>query len=158
MASTDIELLFTNPTDFRHEVRDLLPVRTTAEAMVREILLIRMAVDDPITIAIIDKAIQDEVMQHYEYLANLRRFYEIALPKVIRREYYHQGAFKSMHQDVFESLQYLMAEIDFCDVDSIGDKKQVFVNLKRQWRWLGCPTAPYEPLYEFVLDRPLLNE
>lgn len=155
MAANTISLRFTNPTGLRHEVRDLLPANTTAETIVRELILIRVALDDPAIIDCIETAISDEMEQHYEYLANLRRLYEIALPIVISKAYYYQGA---MHQDVHDSLQHLMSEVDWCRVTSIGDKRQVLIDLKRQWRWLGCPTAPYEPLYECLLNKPLRNE
>ncbi|KAI4166634.1 MAG: hypothetical protein LQ343_007889 [Gyalolechia ehrenbergii] len=149
-----------NLAELRYEVRDMMPAITTSKAIVRELIAMRAAQDDAAVIAAIDAAINEEATQHLAYRDNLRRFYEISLPVVCRAEYYRRfiDTFGSMDHAVHESLQYLMSQVDFMTVTDIGDKRQVLENLKRHWRWLGCPTAPYEPLYEFVLGVPLRNE
>ncbi|KAL8937314.1 MAG: hypothetical protein Q9216_004486 [Gyalolechia sp. 2 TL-2023] len=149
-----------NLAELRHEVRDTMPATTTSDEIIEELQAMRAAQDNAAVLTAIDAAIDAEIEQDMAYQDNLRRFYEIALPIVCRAEYYRGfiDTFGPMDIDVHESLQFLMAQVDFLTVANIGDKRQVFRDLKRHWRWLGCPTAIYEPLYEFVLGIPFRNE
>ncbi|KAL9025338.1 MAG: hypothetical protein Q9196_005820 [Gyalolechia fulgens] len=155
MAAITIDL-----TNLRWEVRDRMPAKTTSRAILRQLMAMRAAQDDAAVIAAIDAAIDEEATQNLAYRDNLRRFYDIALPIVSRADYYrrHIDTFGSMDEAVHESLQFLLSQVGSVTVTDVGDKRKVFENLKRHWRWLGCRTAPYEPLYEFVLGTPLRNE
>lgn len=96
-------------------------------------------------------AIGKEANSSFEYRDNLRRFYEIALPKIEQAKRRARGNFERHHADIMDSFKELEHRVDDVEVREIGNKDKVLAALRRHWRKLGSSEAtPYEPLWKFV--------
>lgn len=101
-------------------------------------------------------AIADTERRSDKYRQNMRHFYEIACPKA-----YEEFVARSDKYDesVAASLRELHAFVDGVTVTTIPDRNFVLSAIKREWRALGWGEARvWEPLYELVTGRELVNE
>ena len=145
----------------RWEARDELPALTTSEDIVRRIRLTRASQKDRAAIDITNRAIEEEYRHDRVYRDNLRRFLEIAYVSLVEIEADPNPPrlFGRSFDDIFESLHHLESLVHSTKVSGIPDKSEVFVSLKRHWRWLGNWSAmPFEPLFEFVTGKQLRLE
>ncbi|KAL8863196.1 MAG: hypothetical protein Q9178_000571 [Gyalolechia marmorata] len=103
-----------------------------------------------------EAAIAEMEKRSARYRRNMRHFYELAVPKAYEAFITGSDAYDDV---VASSLCELHDFVAATKVTAIGDKKSVLSDLKRDWRMLGGPEAKmWEPLYEIVTGRELLNE
>ncbi|KAL8905558.1 MAG: hypothetical protein Q9171_006625 [Xanthocarpia ochracea] len=101
-------------------------------------------------------AIAEMERRSARYRRNMRQFYELAVPKAYEAFITGSDAYDDV---VASSLCELHNFVAATKVTTIGDKKKVLSDIKRDWRMLGGWEAKmWEPLYEIVTGRELLNE
>ncbi len=101
-------------------------------------------------------AIAEMERRSARYRRNMRQFYELAVPKAYEAFITGSDAYDDV---VASSLCELHNFVAATKVTAIGDKKSVLSDIKRDWRMLGGQEAEmWEPLYEIVTGRELLNE
>ncbi|KAL8921533.1 MAG: hypothetical protein Q9208_005687 [Pyrenodesmia sp. 3 TL-2023] len=174
---------FPNPTpeqrdtavDCRWTVRDHLPNVTTSAAIVGSLMELKRAwardqVEGQVCsvellepLLSMNDAIQDEVAQDRQYQQDMRRFLMMAVPELLDAYNCVHDATTLEADDLIvlalQSARRLAIETDHVAVEGMGNAREVIRRLRRHWRFLGNGTAaPYEPLYELVTGRPLINE
>ncbi|KAL8763271.1 MAG: hypothetical protein Q9184_000911 [Pyrenodesmia sp. 2 TL-2023] len=174
---------FPNPTpeqkdtavDFRWTVRDHLPNVTSSAAIVGTLLELKRAwareqvegqacsIELLEPLLSMNDAIQDEMDQDRQYQQDMRRFLLMAVPELLDAYECVDDAAALEAGDLvvlaLQSARRLAIETEHVIVEDMGDAREVIRRLRRHWRFLGNGTAaPYEPLYELVTGRPLMNE
>ncbi|KAL9593130.1 MAG: hypothetical protein Q9179_006082 [Wetmoreana sp. 5 TL-2023] len=147
--------------DVLGEARDNLSEHITTRELLQQLEFIKKNKEDAIAqlqdeLRLTNLAIEHERLSNINYRQNLRRFFEIALPKIEQAARHTGGPLDLPNYNVhiMDSYAALRDEVDHLKVEEIGNKKRVFSDLERHWRKLGSRAArPYEPLFHFVTGR-----
>lgn len=174
---------FPNPTpeqkdtavDCRWTVRDHLPNVTDSAVIIGTLIELKRAwardqVEGQVCrvellepLIAMNHAIQDELDQDRQYQQDMRRFLLMAVPELLDAYHCVHDAATLQADDLIvlalQSARRLAIETEHVIVEDMGNAREVIRRLRRHWRFLGNGTAaPYEPLYELVTGRPLINE
>ncbi|KAI4178624.1 MAG: hypothetical protein LQ346_007376 [Caloplaca aetnensis] len=161
--------------DLRWTVRDHLADMTSTTAIIDQLLSLKRAwtrerVEGQVCsvellepLVSMNDAIRDELDRDRQYQQDMRRLLMMAVPELLDAYECVDDAATLQPDDLvvlaLQSARRLAIETDHVIVEDLGDARGVIRRLRRHWRWLGNGTAaPYEPLYELVTGRPLINE
>ncbi|KAI4139164.1 MAG: hypothetical protein L6R39_006439 [Caloplaca ligustica] len=162
--------------DTRWEARDKLPELTTSTDIINQLLMkrraLRQALNTPhpddfeqlyVAFRVAITAIKEEQDRDWAYRQDLRRFFEIARPKMCEAYGLIEDPSTIQAGDLivpaFEGFELLTTKTARITVEDVGNEDELFDRIRRHWRWLGTGAASaYDALYELVRGQPLLNE